>query len=115
MEGFAPNESHRPGRMLAGLIASTSKKGKMELTVTLTPADGSQALHRTYSIKKWTPKQGAARLFIALPDTGDWNAGIRPATPLSVNLETGEVKVTTNDPRNTPLLTYAARAALAYA
>lgn len=116
MTGFTPTENHRPGRMLAALIASENRKGRMELTVTVTPASGGQALHRAFSIKRWAPANGGyARLFIAIPDSADWGAGIKPATPLQVNLENGEIRVETNDPRVTPLLVYAARAALRYA
>jgi hypothetical protein len=110
-----PNEAKRPGRMLAALIASENKKGRMELTVTVTDGDGGKALHRAFTIKKWMPKTGPARLFIALPDTADWGAGVKPVTPLSVNLETGEVKADLNDGRVTPLLRYAAQCALHYA
>ena len=109
-------ETSRPARMFAALVASENKRARMELTVTVAPLDGGTPLHRTYAIRKWTPSNGGTgRLFVSLPETADWDAGIRPATPLSVNLETGQIVAGTNDPRNTALLIYGARAALTYA
>lgn len=116
IEKLNPNTEARPGRMLAGLLASENPKGKMELTVTLAPNNGGQALHRAFTIKKWASKDGnIQRLYVQLPDTADWDAGVKPLSPIVVDLATGEVRVTEKDPRNTPLLTFAAKAALHYA
>lgn len=115
---IAPNTAKRPGRMLAALIASDNPKGRMELTVRVTPNDPAKAaLHRAFSIKKWVAKDdpAVARLFVALPDTADWGMGIKPVTPISVDLATGEVKTNTHDARVTPQLIYAAEQALHYA
>ncbi len=113
---FTPNIETRPGRMFAALLSSDNKKGKMELTVTITSADKDVPLYRAFSIKKWTPRDSETSfLFVAVPDTADWDAGVKPLTPLKINLATGEVKVDTYDKRNNPLITYAAKAALQYA
>lgn len=116
MNELNPNTQARPGRMLAGLLASENPKGRMDLTVTLTPHNGGQALHRAFTIKKWTSKDGGLqRLYVQLPDTADWGAGVKPLSPIVVDLKTGEVRVDEKDDRNTPLLTFAAKAALHYA
>jgi hypothetical protein len=102
--------------MFAGLLESENSRGKLELTVTLTPADGGQALHRAFALKKWVSRdESLRRLYVQLPDTADWEAGVKPLSPIVVDLVTGEVREETRDKRNTPLLVFAAKAALRYA
>lgn len=117
---ITPNPATRPGRMLAALIASENSKGKVEVTIRLTPNDPTKpALHRAFVIRKWFPKDSPekARLFVSLPDTADWNAYpvVKPVTPITVDLQTGEIRTDEKDPRITPQIKYAAGVALAYA
>lgn len=106
---MTPNLDTRAGRQLDALLKSTNSKGKLLLTVSLRGA--AKELHETFQIRKWTNDSGKAFLFVSVPSTADWHAGVKPVTPLSVNLETGEVK----EKPATALLTYAAKVALNFA
>lgn len=108
------NEDARVGRMLAGLLASENNRGKVLLTVTVRRPDRVSELHETFRLHKWVSRAGAPILFVDLPDTADWDAGVRPLTAASLNLRTGELRQD-RDERLTPLIAWAARAALRYA
>lgn len=109
-----PNTDTRAGRMLDGLISSANKSGKVLLTTTVTDAAGGKRLHETFALRKWTGKN-ATLLFVAIPTTADWENDVKPVTPVTINLDTGEIRDDHKDSRVTPLLRYAAHAALRYA
>lgn len=102
--------------MLDMLLRSENKKGHLSLTVAVADADGKGKLHETFDIRKWTSGD-KARLYVQIPRTADWDAEPRvyPASPITVDLVTGEMKLATDDARVTPLIAYAARAAFDYA
>lgn len=110
-----PTTDHRAGRMLDGLLRSENEKGKVLLTVELKKDGVVTALHDTFALRKWEGRRGRF-LSVELPDTADWYAEprVKPIAPLSMNLDTGEI-VASRDERVTPLLAYAAQAALRYA
>lgn len=113
---LAPNTDTRPGRMLDILLRSENKKGHLSLTVAVADAEGKGKLHETFDIRKWT-NGDKARLYVQIPRTADWDAEPRvyPASPITIDLVSGEITLAKDDPRVTPLIAYAARAALDYA
>lgn len=115
MTALAANTDARVGRMLDGLLRSTNRNARLKLTVTV-ERDGRPPLHQRIDVSKWTSRDGTtSRLYVQVPDTADWDNGIRPASPLVVDLATGEQREDARDPRVTPALAYCARAALRYA
>lgn len=118
MTTLRPNQEARVGRMLDALLASDNEKGKVLLTVAVKDAGGGSRLHETFQLRKWSARFGGARrLFVSIPRTADWEAEprVKPVTPLTLDLETGELREDRRDPRVTPLVLFAARAAWRYA
>jgi hypothetical protein len=115
MSGMIGNEEARVGRMFNAMLDPGNEKGRVTITVAVEDADGRRRLHETFDLKRWQSKDGAAqKLFVSVPGTADWEAGVRPLTPISVDLLTGEMREG-KDERVTPLLAFAARKALDYA
>lgn len=116
MDAVRPNTETRPGRMLDALLRSENESGKLVLTVAVADAAGGSRMHETFQLRKWESRDGSKhRLYVSIPSTADWDAGARPLSPLVLDLDTGELKAETRDPRMTPMLAYAARAAWRYA
>lgn len=113
---LTPNTETRAGRMLEALLKSENSKGKLNLTVSVADADGKSKMHEVVRISKWTGRAANAPtfIFVAFPNTANWDAGIRPLTPIKVNLATGEIQ-NAKDDRLTPLLAWAAQKAFDYA
>lgn len=113
---LTPNTETRVGRMLDGLLKSGNKNGKLNLTVSVADADGKSKMHEVVRISKWTGRAANAPtfIFVAFPNTANWDAGIRPLTPIKVNLATGEIQ-NAKDDRLTPMLAWAAQKAFDYA
>lgn len=105
-----PNTETRQGRMLDALLRSENPKGKIVLTINVADADGARRMHETFQVTKWASQDGTRhRIFVGIPSTADWDAGVRPANPLTLNLDTGELYEEKRDPRVTKLLAWAAR------
>jgi hypothetical protein len=113
---LAPNRGARVGRMLAGLLAAEPGKGRITLSVRV---EGRRRMHETFELRTWAGRDLSGRgwLFVGIPRTADWDASppVKPVTPVSVNLESGEVVENFKDERSTRLLRWLARRVLDYA
>jgi hypothetical protein len=111
VEGEAISEDHRAGRMLAALVASENTSAKVVLTTVVKKADGGQALHETFTIKRWVNDEQHVMLSV--------KSGHYPSdrTVLVVNVLEGGKTFTAKACRGDQdrLLVYAAEAALDYA
>ena len=106
--------------MMDGLLLADPGKGRITLTVKvegLKPRH--RRLHETFELRTWAGRDvvGAGWLFVGIPSTADWDARpqVKPITPVSVNLESGEIVPNHKDERVTPLLRWLARRVLEYA
>jgi hypothetical protein len=110
-----PNTEQRAGRMFDALLRTENSKGKVVLTINVSDADGNRRMHETFAVTKWANRSDTRHLlFVGIPSTADWDAGVRPANPLTFNIDTGELEADKRDPRVTPLLAWAARAVWRY-
>jgi hypothetical protein len=110
------NREARVGRMLDALLRSPPGDGRIDLTIAV---EGQRKLHEAFSLRTWNGREAYGRgyLFVSIPTTADWDARprVKPVTPLSVNLDTGELHVDRKDKRVTPMLAWMARKVLHYA
>lgn len=107
------SQQHRAGRMFAAMMQSENETARMELVVEISKDGKTTSLHDTFQIRKWKGRM----LFVSIPDTADWEADpvVKPVTPLSVNIGTGEIRTSSDDPRVTKLVEYAGHAVLRFA
>jgi hypothetical protein len=100
--------------MLDALLRADPGDGSITLTVRV---EGRRKLHETFRLKTWNGRDlvGKGYLFVSVPGTADWSAGVKPVTPLTLDLESGELIPNRRDPRVTPLLARLARIAFDYA
>jgi Family of unknown function (DUF6011) len=102
------NTDTRAGRMLQGLLASTNRRAKVQLTVSVT---GQRAHHQDFRVKAWTGRDGTRMLTFDLCD-GDYAAGTYSTKVLHVNAMTGQASPARG--YSDALVLYMARAALQY-
>jgi Family of unknown function (DUF6011) len=110
------NRDTRVGRMLDALLRSPPGDGRIDLTIAV---EGRRKLHESFRLRTWNggDRFGRGYLFVSIPSSADWDARprVKPITPVSVNLDTGELREDLKDERVTPLLLWMARAVLRYA